>query len=256
MSRLHEVLAAEGTVNAASEKLIGETNEKFNKFTEFFTGSLRTLKRVADSPEDRAIEEAARKEKILPTTVGETLDYTFKFFTNTLNLKLQKHCTNQVAKADILLDGAAIMQDVPVDFLLDLEAYLPRLRDMFLKMPTLDPSKEWVAERVGVWKTKTPVTAAQTEKKMYPVELSPATDKHPAQVKEATKDITVGVFSDLLFSGAATSQQKADVLALVDKLIVATKEARMRANSVEVVTPTSNASEIVKRLMEAVTRTA
>lgn len=232
MGKLHELLAVEDTVVAASEKLIAETNEKFNKHTEFFTGAVRTLSRLKDSAEDKAIEAAARRVKELPTDVPDTLLYIFPYIEKALDLKLSKHLTNQKAAADIEMDGQAVAKNIPVDFLLDLEKAIPRWRQMYAAMPTLDPSRKWSVERAGTWKSEAPTTA-QTEKIMYPVEMSPATNQHPAQVKEATKDIVVGTFHQTDFSGAATSQQKADVLALCDRLLAAVKQARMRANSVE-----------------------
>jgi hypothetical protein len=233
MGKLHELLAVEETVVAASEKLLAETNEKFNKHTEFFTGGVRTLSRLKDSVEDKAIEAAARRVKELPTDVPSTLLYIYPFVEKALDLKLSKHLTNQRAVADIELDGAVVAAGIPVDFLLDLEKMIPKWRAMYLAMPTLDPSREWVLERAGVWKSEAAKTS-QTEKIMYPVELSPATEKHPAQVKEATKDVVVGIFSQTDFNGAATTEQKADVLALCDRLLIAVKQARMRANSVDV----------------------
>lgn len=245
-TRLHEVLAAEDTVTKAADKVTQETTEKFNKYSEYFMGQIRTLKRLKDSPEDQAIEASNRREKALTSNVPATVDYAFNLIGNALALKLTKHATNQVAKADIELDGKVLMGDVPVDFLLDLEKLLPRWRDMFLRMPTLDPSKEWVSQQKGVWKTKEPVVTAQTEKLLYPVTLAPATDKHPAQVKEASRDVTVGTFQDLTFSGAATTQQKADLIALCDKLITAVKQARMRANTVEIVMLQTSPAAITK----------
>lgn len=232
MGKLHELLAVEETIVAASEKLIAETNEKFNKHTEFFTGAVRTLSRLKDSPEDKAIELAHHRSKELPTDVPDTLQYIFPYIEKALDLKLSKHLTNQRAMADIELDGQIVATSVPVDFLLDLEKAIPRWRAMYTAMPTLDPSRNWEAERAGVWKSAAAKTA-QTEKIMYPVELSPATNQHPAQVKEATKDIVVGIFSQTDISGAATTQQKADVLALCDRLLIAVKQARMRANATE-----------------------
>lgn len=232
MGKLHELLAVEETVVNAAEKLIAETNDKFNKHSEFFTGHIKTLARLKGTPEDQAIEVANRRVKELPTDVPDTLHYIFPYIEKMLDLKLSKHLTNQVAVANIVLDGEEIAQDIPVDFLLDLEKMIPHWRKMYLSMPTLDPSRKWEKEKEGVWKSDAAKTT-QTEKILYPVELSPSTDKHPAQVKEATKDIVVGTFSQTDFSGAVTAQQKADVLALCDSLLAAVKQARMRANSVE-----------------------
>jgi len=208
-----------------------------NKHSEFFTGQIRTLSRLNDSPEDRAIESAHHKEKQLPTNVVDTLGYILPYTNKAMNLKLRKHRTDQEARASIVLDGKTVMADVPVDFLLELEKVLPEWRALFSSMPTLDAARKWVSERKGVYKLEEPVHTSQTEKQVYPVVLAPATDKHPAQVKEATRDVVVGTFSDMIISGAATTDQKADVLALCDKLIVAVKEARMRANCVDVMIP-------------------
>lgn len=246
MGKLHELLAVEETVQHASSKLLAETNEKFHKHTEFLTGTTRTLTRLGSEPGDRALEAAARREKTLPTNVQATLGYIFPYVTKALDVKLQKHCTNQVAKADILLNGSVLMKDVPVDFLLDLEKTIPQWRNLFQSMPTLDPSKDWIEVSKGQWRVKEPTRTAQTEKVMHPVIMVEATEKHPAQVKESTKDIVVGTFEDVHFSGAATSQQKADVLALCDQLLVAVKEARMRANSVEITKPVDSATKITE----------
>lgn len=233
-AKLHELLAVEDTVIGAAEKLLAETNEKFNKHTEYFTGHVTVLARLRESPEDKAIESARGTSKALPTNVLDTLSYITPFLDKALTIKLQKHRANQQAQADVMVDGKVVIPNAPVDFLLDLEKALPRWRAMFATMPTLDPSKDWVKERVGVWKTKEPAVTAQTEKRVYAVELSPATDKHPAQVREASREEVVGKFLATTFSGAATSQQKADAIKWCDTLLGAVKQARMRANSVEV----------------------
>ena len=250
MGKLHEVLAVEAGTIATAEKLLGETAEKFNKHTEFFTGHIRTLHRVNDSEADKAIERAAKAVKALPTNVPETLAYIFPYLDKALSVKLQKHLANQIAKADVELDGKVVMKDVPVDFLLDLEKLLPRWRAVFVTAPTLDPSKDWVEERKYVYKTKDPAVTAQTEKTFYPVVLAPATDKHPAQVKEASKDIVVGNFEVITFSGGITSQQKADLIALCDKLLGEVKKARMRANSVEVPNVKAEVTQIFANVLK------
>lgn len=254
MPKLHEILAAEDTVVKAANKLLGEMAAKFNKHSEYFFGSIRELRRINDSPEDVALAEAARKEKPLATTVPDEVGYTLPFLAKALDLRLQKHYANQCAISDIVLDGNTVMKDAPVDFLLDLEKELPRLRDVFLTMPTLDPSKDWVVNRKGAYRTKTAATSAQTETREVPVVLAPATDKHPAQVKMGSETRAVGVFHDHVFSGAVTTQQKADILSLCDRLIIAVKEARMRANMTEALKPHESSAKILglfEKILEA-----
>lgn len=236
MTKLHEVLAAEDTMTKAADKMVHETMEKFSKHGEFFTGAMRTLKRVGGSPEDQAIEQANRRTKELPTTVPETVEYAMNIVAKALDTKLQKHAANQNAGADIVVNGLTLMDNVPVDYLLDLEKQIPKWKEMFAKMPTLDPSKEWKTERTHVYKTD-PVMSAQTEKILYPVVLAPATDHHPAQIKESSRDQVMGTYEDIFLSGAVTSQKKADIFALCDALLVGVKEARMRANTQEAPKP-------------------
>jgi hypothetical protein len=253
-AKLHEVLAAEDTVVQAAAKMVAETGEKFNKHTEFFTGTTRTLKRLTSTPEDEAMEAASRKGKNLPTTVPATVDYAFGYIGKMLDLKYRKHTTNQKACADIVMDGKVVLASAPVDFLLDLEKMVPQWRELFSRMPTLDPSREWIPQQKGIWKTKDAQVSSQTEKQTHPVVLSPATDKHPAQVKEASKDVVVGLFTDITFSGAATTQQKADIMALCDRLYIAAKEARMRANSVDA-SPSAGAAATITGLFTQILNT-
>jgi hypothetical protein len=234
MGKLHELLAVEKSVTEGATKLMAETNAKFSKSSEMFSGGIRKLKRLNNSPEDEAIEKAAYRSKQLPTDVPTTLAYITPFVAKMLNVKMGKHFANQRAVADIMLNGEVFIESVPVDFLLDLEKFLPKWRDMLALMPTLDPSREWDSIRDGVWRCAEATETSQTEKIMYPVIMHEATKEHPAQVKESTRDVVVGLFEQTDFSGAATSQQKADALKLCDELLTAVKEARMRANTVEV----------------------
>lgn len=237
MSKLHELLAVEQTRSKAAEMLLAETQAKFGK-AHFFTGELKTLKMLNESPENNAIEAAAREEKPLPTTVIETLQYALEAWAKAEDVRFQINATNQSAKADLVFRGEVVAQQIPVDELMGLEARLTQMRNVFAAMPTLDASKKWVPldnGRAGSWETANVEQTSKTEKKFEPLTLAQATDKHPAQVKEAYRDAVVGTFSRLSQSGAATSKQKADVLATVDELIAEARQARMRANSTEAV---------------------
>ena len=64
------------------------------------------------------------------------------------------------------------------------------------------------------------------------------------------KDIVVGTFTNIKLSGAATTLQKAQAIELIDDLIAATKQARMRANTAEVVDGKVGAA-ITSYLMQA-----
>lgn len=237
MSKLHEILSVEKTRSQAATKLMDETFNKFKK-DQFFSGHIKTLRMISDSAENQAIEEAARDEKELPTTVPETLEYFFDVWAKAEDVIFQKNKTNQIANADLLFKGDVLVPNVPVDELLGLEVRLEQLRRLAVEMPSLDASKAWDVSlngRKGEFVSATDEVTTKTEKTMTAVVLYDATDKHPAQIERVTADKVVGTFTRILSSGAATSKQKAEMISILDELLVEAKQARQRANTVEVI---------------------
>lgn len=229
MTKLHELLAAEKTVASAWNTLLEETTKKLNN-EHFFQGHTKSLKMIEDSPANEAIEAAAADHKEAPTNVLDTLHYALGIFANAENLQFQKNLTNTKALATVMYQGQPLFADLPVDQLLGLEARLAKIRVIMLAVPTLDAARRWTRDGNSPSWVSEPEHATKTEKIMVPVVLSPATDKHPAQVKESTKDNVVGKFTQVRRSGAATAIQKAEAIKLVDELLVEVKKARMRAN--------------------------
>ena len=238
-AKLHEILAVEKARTGQVKTLLEDTSRKFNKAADYFSGHLKSLKLIKDDPANVAIEAAAREHRQLPTTVVETLEYLFKHWANAEDVLLQKSLTNQVARADIVLaDGHVLAASVPVDELLGLESRLEELRKVFHAMPTNRADTKYAPAddgRKGSWTAVDADITTKTERTKEPFIKAPATDKHPAQVDVVEKDIVVGTFTNIKLSGAATTLQKAQAIELVDDLIAATKQARMRANTAEVI---------------------
>lgn len=69
MAQLHELLAAEKTVNAAWKTLQAETLKKLGN-EHFFSGVSKSLKMIEDSPQNEAIEQQYIENKMVPTTVA------------------------------------------------------------------------------------------------------------------------------------------------------------------------------------------
>lgn len=237
MGQQHELLATRETHLNATAAMVSDTLHKFGKVDQFFRGQERTLKMLESNPANDAVEKAAHTSKVLTTTVVETLDYLFKNWADTEDVLFQINKTNQLAKANVEFRGQLLLKDVPVDELLGLESRIESIRKLIIAMPTLDSSKQWTldlnAGMRGVYRAVKADETTKSEKRMVPIILAPATDKHPAQVKEGVEDRTVGLFTDQFSSGACTSKQKADVLAVIDDLMVEFKKSRMRANTQE-----------------------
>lgn len=236
MGKLHELLAAEKTPQAAWNVMQEDTIKKFKNPEHFFHGHSKSLMMIGDTPEKQAIEDAAREEKAVPTNVYETLQYALEIFAQSEDLQAQKNKTNQRAVGTVMWRGKPLLKDLPVDELLGLEARLGRMREIFTSIPTLDATKVWEPapnEGPFIYALKFPEEATKTEKRIEPVTLSPATPVHPAQVQAVSRDVVVGKITLRKRTGAATAAQKAEAIRRIDELLVEIKQARMRANETE-----------------------
>src|SRR5438046_1991846 len=84
--------------------------------------------------------------------------------TELFDITATKDCTNQVAVADILVDGKTLVSQVPVTYLLFLEKQLTDFHTIVKKLPLLDGSEDWhVDESQGCYGTE-PVQKTRTKK--------------------------------------------------------------------------------------------
>lgn len=251
MAKLHELLAAEKTPTSAWNQLEAETLKKFSNPSHFFDGHSKSLTMIEATEANKNVEAQNREEKPVVTTVYDTLEYALGIFATAEDLQYQKNATNQVAKGTVMWRGKPLLEGMPVDELLGLEARLTRMRVLFTAMPTLDATKHWEAAPSigkGVWQTKYPDEAVKTEKQVVPVEMSPATKEHPAQVQAVGKDVVVGKFTTVKRSGATTAVAKSETIKNIDELLVEIKQARMRANETEA-TKTKIAEKLIAVLL-------
>lgn len=251
MPALHQVLAAEKTAVGAFQLLLKELHSKFGKAGHFFNGKVRTLKMIQDSPEAKALEDGSREVTLPVTNVLDATQYVMDQWVRTENLLWTKNSANRNAVAELRV-GGSIIPDVPVDELMGLETRLKELRSLFQNMPTLDASQSWDSDNergVGFYRTAATLRV-KTDKKLVPITLAPATDKHPAQIEKTFVDTPTGTFSEIFLSGACSSAQKAELLTRIDGLIAEVRDARARANALDV-NPVTYASVISDHLLGA-----
>jgi len=237
MTKLHELLAAEKTPNGAWNQVYEETLKKFKNPAHFYEGHSKSLAMIEETAGNKAIEEQAREEKPVTTNVYDTLEYALNIFGKAEDLQFQKNSANRLATGTVLWRGKLLLENMPIDELLGLEARLTRIRQLFAEMPTLDATKHWnKADGLGkyVWQTTFPEETTKTEKRVIPVTMKEATKEHPAQVQAVQKDVVVGKFTTTKRCGSATAEQKAESIKHIDELLIEIKQARMRANETEV----------------------
>lgn len=232
-SVLHELLAVEGDLEGAHKRILEETKATFTKKADHFFGQHRKLEMFADDgidyPEDF---------KSLDTTVQAKLDYMMGTEIRYFNAILEKESTNQMATADLVVDGAVLGKDLPATFLLGMESRLKNLRGVYEGIPTLQPGVSWVKDETlgeDIYRAENPDVKLKTETVVEPVVLYEATKEHPAQIKEVSKTRNIGKYTANYWSGMVTPAEKSLLLGRIDKLIRAFKQARQRANTTEVV---------------------
>lgn len=228
-TKLHEVLAVENGLESTSKKLVNSSKKQFSK-ENLFLGTIKTLEMFDASQVHLNTTEHLKLE----TTVDENLSYALKSVSKYWDSVLQKDSANQIAKADIVVEGKTISKDVPATTLLGLENKLAGLRDLFEAIPTLAPGISWIRNEndiPGVYTTQRDVETFKTANDIDFRVLYEATKEHPAQVKEMKVVKNIGKYIIKRTSGMYTAHRKAKVLENLDILISAVKKARQRANN-------------------------
>ena len=234
MGKLHEVLAVEGDLTAVAKKVIEEATATFSKRADHFSETTTEQKYFADDEQHLNTSES----KAMVTTVPAKLKYIVDPIAKYYDAYYAKESTNQIAKADVEVKGTTIFKDVPATVLLGMETKLRELRKVYESIPTLAPGQFWekdVNKEAGVYRARDAEVRFVTKKTIRPIQLSPATDKHPAQIDKISEDVPVAKKSITTWSSMMSSADKSKILERIDTLIRAVKAARQRANGTDVV---------------------
>lgn len=232
--KLHEILAVEGDLDATAKKIMDEAIVTFTKKPDHFLEAHREQRMFDDARANENTDET----KTIVTTVDAKLDYVRRHVVKYLDTFAKKEATNQVAKADLVVDGVVLSKDLPATLLLGLESRLKTLRAVYEAIPTLQPGLDWVEDKgrgAGIYRSEHPEERMKTEKQVQHKVLYEATKEHPAQLEKWSADVPVGKITLRHWSGMLSPADKSDLLGKVDTLIRAAKKARQRANATEVV---------------------
>ncbi len=233
-SVLHELLAVEGDLEGIWKKIIEETKKTFKDKEAHFFGFHRKLEVFDENDKTQYPEEY----KEMDTTVKKKLGYVQGHVVRYFDAVLQKERTNQDAKADLIVDGTTLAKDIPATFLLGLETRLKMLRSVYEVIPTLPPGIKWVKDESkgdDVYIVEKPEEKLKTAKTFQHKVLYDATKEHPAQIERWEETVNVGKFIKVHWAGMLTPAEKSAIMGRLDKLIRATKKARQRANTTEIV---------------------
>jgi hypothetical protein len=231
--KLHEVLAVEGELEGVYKKILAEGSKTFERRA-LFHGFNKRYETFLDEAEHDVVPAEVQE---VTETVPQKLDYLFEHIIRYVDCVAQKDAANQLAKANIEIDGNVVVADVPATTLLGLESKLKQIRAVLVGIPTLAPGRRWSVDEQqgkGIWRDESPEETIRTRKRKKFLTVAEATKEHAAQVKEDVEDQNIGRYIKETWSGCLTSARKSEILGNLDRLARAVKKARQRANCVEV----------------------
>lgn len=228
--QLHQLLPAEAELAITSRAELSKALDQMGH-RELFTSAVKTLTML---DEDRRGEDRVEVQS-MTLTVRDVLDKASGAWVPWLDAFIQKERTNQDAREDLIVDGKTIATGVPATALLGLESKLKEISKMIASIPTLPAGRDWEREDDGTWSDQNPDEKMKTEKDFNFRILVEATDHHPAQIEKWNIDKPVGKYKTEVSVGVLSDQEKRELVGRMNKLLIATKQARHRANCTPVV---------------------
>jgi hypothetical protein len=227
--KLNQINAVVTARKGDSEKNITELYKLIQK-EQLFAGRERTYRPLDEVNGQKLPPESQRVQQRADDLIRKAREK----WTELWNLVLTQDTGNQSAKADIVVEGKTILANVPITSLLFLDKQVNDLETFVSKLPTPDPAEEWTHDpNTGLLRSKTN-ESLRTSKEPTVIVKYEATKEHPAQTELFTKDVPVGTWSQIVYSGCIPTDKKNAILARVRLLQDAIKVAKEQANLLEV----------------------
>ncbi|OHV46700.1 hypothetical protein [Pseudofrankia sp. BMG5.36] len=228
MTKLNQIIAIEKGVKARAAREFADLQGSTQKDA-LLAGISRTYQ-----PRDEDGDQLPAEGTKVQVRVEEVLTQLSAVLTRLFDVVATKDIANRTATADVAVDGATLLRDVPVTYLLFLEKQLADLQAFLGKLPVLDPAEDWAWDpAAGVYRTPTTKTVRSRKVPKVLVKYE-ATEHHPAQTEVFTVDEPVGEWSTVKFSGALPADRRKQLVDRVVALAEAVKVAREAANQFEV----------------------
>jgi hypothetical protein len=227
--RLNQAIALEKGAKARSHEASTKAYQTFQK-PQLFTGFTKRYSPL----DENGIKKPDEGNKV-QYSAEDMLADAAKGMTELFDVSLTKDMGNQLAVADVVVNGQKLLERVPVTTLLFLEKKLVDIHTMVKAIPTLDTGENWTGSRNADGLYETHSTETQSfENYDEPVVIVPPTHEHPAQVVNVKKQRVLGTWRTVKFSGAVPATRVRQLLERVEALQKAVKLAREQCNMTEV----------------------
>jgi hypothetical protein len=227
--KLNQINAVVSGRKGEAEKAVTELYKLIQK-DQLFAGRERTYRPLDEVNGQKLPPESQRVQQRADDLIRQAVAK----WTDLWNLIYTQDAGNQQAKADLVVDGQTLLSGVPVTFLLFLDKQVNDLETFVSKLPTPDPAEEWSHDpNSGLLRSKA-TESLRTSKEPTVIVKYEATKEHPAQTELFTKDVPVGTWTQILYSGSIPTDRKNTLLERIKKLQDAIKQAKEQANLLEV----------------------
>ena len=225
--QLHQIIALVNGRKTRSEKLLTEAHHGWNK------DAISGISKIYTSKDENG-EKLPPEQKHIQVNVADKLKGLTTQLSDYLDLVITQETANTIAKANVELGDKVVLNNVPVGALLFLEKRLEDIHTFITGLPVLPPDREWLWDgNKNCFATK-PVETIRTQKVPKTLVKYEATKEHPAQTEVYHQDEAIGKYETTYLSSAIPSEKKAGMLAKVEALQDAVKNARQTANSSEI----------------------
>lgn len=228
MPKLHEIIAVATGKKADVEREVTDAYKLIQR-DGVFDGLHKTY-----APAVEGGETLPDERKNIQVRSADVIDAVSEMWTGLFDIVLTQDSGNQLAKADIVVGGKDIVENVPVPTLLFLEKQLQNVKSFIEKLPTPDPAEQWSQDANTSSLVTSPTRTARTKKTQKAIVKYPHTEHHPAQTEMVTEDVLAGYWTTIKQTARVPSDRKIAMLKRVSQLIDAVKTARERANSIAV----------------------
>lgn len=229
--KLHELVAIEKGVKQRCYSEVTEIHKR-NQQPGLFNGLQKDYHPLNEETGEKLPSEIAKVQH----TAIDSLQRASKLEAEAIDVRASKDASNCLAKADIIMSGNVLAKDVPVTTLLDLEKRAKDWCKFVAELPELDRAEIWDRDPHDEQQFRSEVKKThRTTKIIEHNVVVPATEHHPAQIKDDTKDVITGYWHQVKFSGALPKNHKRALLDKAYAFVDAVKQARERANATEAV---------------------
>lgn len=237
MQRLCETIAILKGVKSRTYAAITEHDKHCQK-PQLFNGMTKTYEPLNDEDPDRPDGDTALIQQRTDDIIAEMCS----LLTNYFDITATQETGNTIALADIVLeDGTVLVKSVPATVLLFLEKQMNDLHTALSRMPVLPPEFQWkfdparncwVSETVQKVRTKKQPKVVMTTTTTTTAKDGSVTEQQTGQVVQ--EDLPVGYWNTTYFSAALQPAWRKELLRRISTLSQAIKQARERANGVQV----------------------